>query len=157
MTPSELQRFEAKVRRDGTTGCWLWTGALSVDGYGRMRVGSSPRLAHRLSYEHHVAPISDGMFVLHRCDVPGCVNPAHLFLGTNADNMSDMVRKGRSKTPRRCRGERVHGAKLTADAVRAIRDLGRAGVPQRGIAARVGVSQRAVLRVLHRKTWRHVQ
>jgi len=71
-------------------GCWLWAGSVDSCGYGRW--GS--RLAHRLVYEALVGPI-EGMYVLHRCDVPRCVSPGHLFLGTQADNMADMKSKGR--------------------------------------------------------------
>ena len=70
------------------TGCWLWLGFISPDGYGT-------RLAHRRAWELARGPIPDGMLVCHRCDVRHCVNPDHLFLGTHLDNMRDMIRKGR--------------------------------------------------------------
>lgn len=157
MTPAEHERFEAKYVGEPNSGCWLWDASAQADGYGRMRIGDETRLAHRLSYEHHRGPIPHGLLVLHRCDVPACVNPDHLFLGTNAENMVDMVRKGRSKSEGRCRGERGPAAKLTDEKVRRIRDLGSAGMPQRKIAAQVGVSQRSILRVLQHQTWRHVR
>jgi hypothetical protein len=71
--------------------CWIWTGNIGPNGYGRF----GQRYAHRLSYEWMRGPIPEGMFVLHHCDNPPCVRPDHLFLGTAADNSHDMVRKGR--------------------------------------------------------------
>ena len=84
---------------DQTGDCWVWRGDLTGDGYGRFgghRPGISV-LAHRLSWEMHVGPIPPGLDVLQRCDNPPCVNPAHLFLGTQADNNADRLRKGRYK------------------------------------------------------------
>lgn len=84
---------------DPNSGCWLWTGCVTPKGYGYVgpKVSSGSRFAHRISWEAANGPVPDGMFVLHRCDNPPCVNPAHLFLGTARDNTEDMVRKGRMK------------------------------------------------------------
>lgn len=77
------------------SGCWLWTGGLSK-GYGNIMDGTRCRLAHRVSYELFVGEIPKGKQVLHRCDVPCCINPRHLFLGTRSDNMRDCFQKGRA-------------------------------------------------------------
>ncbi len=77
------------------TGCWIWMRACTGKGYGQIRVSNVCYLTHRLSWEIHNGEIPEGMFVLHRCDVPPCLNPNHLFLGTAAQNMEDMWRKGR--------------------------------------------------------------
>lgn len=78
-----------------TDGCWLWTGYTSTFGYGMMRFMGKSQNAHRLSWQVHRGPIPDGLSVLHKCDVPACVNPDHLFLGTQSDNMKDCASKGR--------------------------------------------------------------
>lgn len=78
------------------SGCIEWTGYTDPKGYGRLSVASGEVLAHRIAYGMHYGAINNGLHVLHRCDNPSCVNPAHLFLGTNDDNMADKVRKGRT-------------------------------------------------------------
>lgn len=97
MTPSQLQRFEAKVMPEPMSGCWLWVASTNRCGYGQINMGLRPELAHRVSYEHHVGPIADGLHVLHSCDTPACCNPEHLFLGTHMDNMADMAAKLRAR------------------------------------------------------------
>lgn len=79
------------------TGCWLWCGTLNQNGYGKiLRRVHGEVSAHRLFWTAHRGPIPDGLWVLHRCDTPACVNPAHLFLGTIQDNTYDMIAKGRA-------------------------------------------------------------
>jgi len=91
-------RFWSQVNK--TDGCWTWTGTCNRFGYGILGIKGHMKLTHRLSYEFVYGPIADGLCVCHTCDNPPCVNPAHLFLGTHADNMHDMAVKGRRKKPR---------------------------------------------------------
>lgn len=137
--------FMAKVHKCDSTGCWLWTGALNGSGYGqllRRRHGKCLHYkAHRYSYEMHNGTIPDGMCVCHTCDVPRCVNPDHLFLGTPQDNSNDCVAKGRGRS---LRGEKHGSAKLLdADAVD-IRTFLTLGAKQKDIAEAYGVSQQTV-------------
>lgn len=89
-------RFWAKVQKAGPDDCWPWLASRMPKGYGKLGIASTtPKLAHRVSWELHYGPIPEGLFVCHRCDNPPCVNPAHLFLGTCTDNLRDMVAKGR--------------------------------------------------------------
>lgn len=91
------ERFKANITQDPGTGCWLWCGVVSSSGYGYVwyRERKKTVRAHRLSYEMSKGMIPPGQFICHTCDVPRCVNPDHLFAGTNSDNMQDALRKGR--------------------------------------------------------------
>lgn len=131
-------------------GCVLWTGGSNARGYGRLRWQGLRRFAHRLAMECASGPIPEGMDVCHKCDVPACINPAHLFLGTNAANMADMWAKGRARPPR---GESVGGAKLVAADVLTIRA---ARGTQDAIAAQFGVSRALISYIKRRKSWAHI-
>lgn len=106
-------RFMQKVEPVTETGCWIWMAGTNGDSrkfsYGQMYDGNKTRAAHRLSYELFVGPIPAGLFVCHRCDVPLCVNPAHLFVGTQSDNMLDASRKGRTTKAYCIRGHELSG------------------------------------------------
>lgn len=141
-------RFWAKVDRASGNGCWTWNAATSR-GYGLFsRGGRSGRmeLAHRVSWEiAHGEPPSPDRLVRHRCDNPPCVNPAHLELGDQHDNMRDMAVRGRSGR-----------AKLSVDDVLSIRFLAAAGMSRRELAGRFGVAPSNVSAIVRRETWKHV-
>lgn len=146
---SELeQRFVDKTVQQG--GCVLWTGALFENGYGAFQIDGKAVRAHRHAYTKTNGPIPAGMFVCHRCDVPACVNPEHLFLGTAKDNAQDRQAKGRGNAPR---GERHGMAKLTQVGVEAIRRKLKRGTPRKEIAAMYGVSVAAVTRINTGAAW----
>ncbi len=158
MTPSRLEaeRFWSKVSPEPNTGCWLWVGSVSWQGYGRAWLGGRCVLAHRASWAESFGPIPCGLHALHRCDNPPCVNPAHLFLGTNAENVADRDRKGRGARGASVsnRGERNGSHKLTREAVREIRAS--VGATQDALARRYGVTQAVVWRVLRGISWKEV-
>lgn len=117
-----IERFWSKVDQSaGPDGCWIWTAGRTSTGYGGFNLSAKDGekravKAHRFAYELQHGSVHNGLNVLHRCDVPLCVNPNHLFLGTQKDNMLDMDLKGR-----RARGERLPHTKLTDEAVTQIR------------------------------------
>ena len=125
-------RFWAHTHKGDS--CWTWTAARDRDGYGVMRVYGKMTKTHRVSWMLHYGSIPDGLQVLHRCDHPGCVRPDHLFLGTGADNVADMIEKRRHPL-----------IKLTAADVGAIR--GRPDVDRRGLAAEFGVHRDTIRRI----------
>jgi hypothetical protein len=146
--PSREERFWRKVTK--TDGCWYWTGAHAVQGYGRLRTRQNGRnrqdLAHRISYELHIGPIPPGKSVCHTCDNPPCVNPAHLWLGSQAENNADRDAKGRQRAPRR----------LTDYIVSEIRRRRANGELLRVLAADYGTTTGYVSAIATRRWWKHL-
>jgi hypothetical protein len=140
-------------------GCWPWTGNGTPKGYGQIGAGGKGGktvFAHRLSYEIHNGPIPAGLVVMHSCDNPGCVNPAHLRAGTQSENIKEAFQKLRkSGQPPHKQGEEHGAATITEQIVREIRS--ESGKTIRQIAKERGLSESLVARVRHRKTWRHVE
>lgn len=146
-----LGDFIGKHRVAISDGCWLWTRGRSGTGYGRVWHGGSRCVAHRVVYEIQNGPIPIGMVVCHKCDNPLCCNPNHLFIGTQADNIADMIAKGRAVN---LKGERHGRAKVTSEQARMIRSDRR---PQRIIAAHYGIAPTTVSAIQRRVNWRDVQ
>jgi hypothetical protein len=159
------ERFWSLVDRHGPNGCWEWQGATTGFGHGTYWIRGSKsenegrKACHRYSWELLRGPIPDGLWVLHRCDNPRCVNPNHLFLGTCKDNNQDMWRKGRHPvTIYMAHGEENPNSKLTARQVHEIRV---AYVPRKVslsmLASRYGVAKSTVRRIVQGEAWRHVE
>jgi len=91
-TPYERMMERVEIKKNG---CWIYTGFVNEYGYGRIRNNGFKYLTHRLSFEHFFGSIPEGILVCHKCDIPSCVNPQHLFLGTHKDNFDDALKKGR--------------------------------------------------------------
>lgn len=109
-----MDRFLQHVSPEPNSGCHLWTAAVTGKGYGKI-TDKSADLAHRVAYILFVGPIPDGLCVLHKCDMPSCVNPDHLFLGTRADNLADMDRKGRRRPRNTSKTECIRGHPLSGE------------------------------------------
>ncbi|QBQ54929.1 HNH endonuclease signature motif containing protein [Nitrosococcus wardiae] len=144
-----INRFLEKTIRI-ETGCLMWIGAKNKNGYGCISVEGKTKTASRLAYELFIGPIPDGMIVCHRCDFPLCIEPNHLFLGTDTDNRRDCKKKGRANG---ARGERNVKAKLKEHDVIVIRSSSaRSGV----LANKYGVSRSTIKRIRSGKIWRHI-
>ena len=145
-------RFWPKVSKDHhPRGCWEWLGAVSKNGRGAIHWRGQMWIAYRVSYVLTHGEIPSGLLVCHSCDNPACVNPAHLWLGTNSDNLRDMREKGRSGT-----GEENTQAKLKADQVLDIRKMRTLGNSAASIARKYGVSRSTVAAICAGQRWKHI-
>ena len=143
------ERFWPKVNQRGPDDCWLWGAALDNYGYGVFWVAGRNHHAQRIAWELTHGPIPSGAHVLHRCDVRDCCNPAHLFLGSNLDNIADRTAKRRSAS-----GAANGGAKLTPFQVAQARALLAEGRSQTDVGLLLGVSQRTISLIALGRTWR---
>jgi predicted XRE-type DNA-binding protein len=147
-TPESFWRLAAR----SDNGCLEWQRRLHKDGYGEINYRRKYWLAHRLAWFLTNGPIPEEMCVCHVCDNPKCIDPAHLFLGTHADNMGDMKRKGRRKGIN-C-GEKNGRSKITRETAIKIRDAYQAGdVTQNQLATLYGIAQPTVSLILTNKIW----
>jgi hypothetical protein len=150
--------FWAKVQRGSAAECWNWQASRKGHGYGVFSVTKSPLRgtfrAHRVAYYLTHGPIGADSVVMHSCDNPACCNPAHLFLGSQQENMADMWRKGRGKPGCGVRGEKNRLAKLNEAAIRLIRASKCPGIE---LAQNYGVTPTLITRIRKGKAWSHVQ
>jgi hypothetical protein len=153
-----IDRFWSRV--DKTGDCWLWTYCKNTCGYGVFGVGTGKHvLAHRAAWTYTNGDIPKGLSVLHKCDNPICVRPAHLFLGTQRDNVRDMWRKGRNARMalHARRGIKHYRARLTPEIVAAARErYAGGGISQSSLATEFGVSQTAISKAIRGANWAHV-
>jgi hypothetical protein len=140
-------RFEKYVIPEPNSGCWLWVGSADRYGYGQLNIGGRPLKAHRISWEMHREPIPKGLFVLHKCDTPACVNPDHLFIGTKSDNSRDMFAKGRASRA----GENHPQARLTW---RDVEDIRSCTAPGSQIGRVYGIKRQSVSNIRTNKIWK---
>jgi len=138
-------------RREGD--CIVWTGAVNVTGYGRVRRDGRAWLAHRLAYKLAHGHLPTDLCVLHRCDNPPCCNPEHLFLGTRTDNSADMMEKGRHRNGHMPGGKNPN-AKLSEDDVVEVRRLLTLGHTHRAIGNRFGVDRSTITAINRGKHWK---
>lgn len=144
--------------KEVNSGCWEWQASRNKKGYGNfyLSVGHSKDkhcLAHRMSWILTYGEIPDGLQVLHDCDNPSCVNPEHLFLGTNDDNVQDKIQKGRMRT---LRGEESPSSKLTEAKVRKMRELKNKGYSYAELGRKFNVDTSTARYVCIGKLWKHV-
>ncbi len=148
-TERVLERFLIKVDRSGD--CWIWMGRQDTDGYGITHAWGNQWRAHRLAYHLYHGEVPDGMHVCHSCDNRACVNPAHLFAGTNQDNTADRNRKGRQ-----AKGERTNHNKLTPDQVRELRQRYEQGEVVHHLARAFGIADSSAWAIVRREHWKHI-
>ncbi len=175
LSERDISRFWEKVDKSSDkNGCWVWNSSKNKIGYGTFSLKCKSVKAHRVAWtiSYGQTPKGDGyhgMCVLHKCDNRACCRPDHLFLGTQQDNVKDMVCKGRNKTipwmqhPRKlfpertARGEKTASAKLTSAQVVEIRKLAsERKMSRKKIGEIFGVGENAVSKIFHRQTWAHV-
>lgn len=153
LTPQQITAFNNKIHRtaDGSN-CHEWTGSINDRNYGRFNIGRATYLAHRIAYTLHYGQDPADLMVCHRCDNPKCCNPFHLFLGTNTDNHTDCVEKGRH-----VRGQAVHTSYLSENDVLEIRRLYSSGqYTYQNLADRFQTTHSNIATILDGRSWKHL-
>jgi hypothetical protein len=151
MTGTIRERFEDKFTK--SDGCWEWEAAKNRLGYGHFRLDGKTQLAHRIAYQLYVGEIPEGMCVCHHCDNRKCVNPEHLFLGTQADNVRDCGNKGRRVYPF---GENHYFSRLNEEQVLEIREKYSNGARIIDMSKEFGVAQGTIDHIVHRRHWTRI-
>lgn len=150
-------RFWNKVDRRKENECWTWQGYKGYKGYGQIVICQKQILTHRYSYELHNGEIPKGMYVCHKCDNPSCVNPKHLFLGTQKENMQDASKKKRCVHPEEtiCFGEKNGNSKLTDEEIKKIKSAYKPyKITHKQLSKQFNVSEPTIKNILARKSWR---
>jgi hypothetical protein len=154
-TQHTIESLLMRAIPEPNTGCWLWMGGLAGGtGYPVVRNGDTNVGAHRLMASLVYGELPSGIDACHRCDVRACINPTHLFLGTRAENLDDMRRKGRANDPK---GVRHPKAKLTEADVHAIRAALAAGVPSVVLGRRYNVAANTILSIKSGRNWKSLR
>jgi len=144
------ERFESYVVKEDS-GCWIWTGAKAITGYGIFFYNKLTQLAHKVSYKlYHNDKIEDGLLVCHSCKNKDCVNPAHLSLGTRSKNNGH----DRNRDGTNCSGKKCHFSKLTDSVVRDIRTASHAGETTKALAEKYAVSKSCIYSIRRNKSWK---
>lgn len=150
-----MARLTRGSEKSEVNGCINWIKATNGIGYGTLKIKGKTEYAHRLSYSLHNGEIDSDIKVCHKCDNPSCVNPYHLFLGTQSDNMKDCYDKGRSKIkPHSMSGAENPNAKLTEEEVIKIKSLIENGDTEQSIASKFNVSQGLINSIKKGKLWK---
>lgn len=149
-----VDRFWANVDKGSKDECWNYKANLDLRGYGRLKVNRKTVRVHRFSYELHYGQIPQGLYVCHSCDNPSCVNPAHLWLGTQSDNMKDCAQKDRQG---RLLGETNPSAKLSETLVLEIRQSVASGARVVDVANNFNISVSLVYQIIRREVWGHIE
>ena len=152
---TNIERFFQKVYPEPNTGCWLWSGAQHPYGcHGSLNAKyyNGFAWAHRFSYFIHNGDFDRTKLVCHKCDVPWCVNPDHLFLGDYVDNNHDSYKKGRS-----IRGSKHPSSKVTELQIPEIRRLYSEGILMRELAIKFNIGEGGIYKIIKRMGWRHIQ
>lgn len=155
--PFQLVRFLSFVLSDhlGDDECWEWNGPMNSNGYGRFPEYNTLSLAHRVSFRMFFGGIPEGKNICHRCDNRKCVNPRHLFLGTQSENLADAFAKGRITIPQ-ARGAANGNSRLTEADVLEIKGMKSRGILSKDIAAAFFVSPSTITDITNGRTWKDV-
>ncbi len=144
-----LEKIEQNTIRLPESGCWIWMSTIEKTGYGRVCSGKKPFYAHRVSYEQKYGSIPNGMMALHHCDVKSCVNPDHIFIGTQQENMIDKVSKNRQ-----AKGASHGNAKLTEDQAREIKFSSETSIK---LAAKFNYPASMIREIKNGNLWKHLE
>lgn len=155
MRKTVLERFEESYIPGPDSGCWLWISGKDKDGYGHFVIEKKIRMrAHRFSWILYQGEITNGLWVLHSCDTPSCVNPSHLWLGTPKENSNDRDRKGRFKS---MIGNKARHRVLSEAKVSKIKIDLKKGESQNSIASKYGCAQSTICAINKRLIWSHIK
>lgn len=145
----DIERFETKFQKLSKIECWNWNAGKSKTGYGVFWLDGKQQSAHRVSYNFYIGTIADNMVVCHSCDNKSCVNPNHLWLGTQSDNVHDMLDKERTNQPK---GEKHWNSKLTEEDVSKIREMSKT-MKNSAISRILKIARQTVYNIVSNRNW----